>query len=66
MTSQQTTDTPSDLPSHHELIIKKYDELTELLDSFGYELTADDTDLDVTLEGGEFLFTLDTLERPNY
>lgn len=63
MTSQRKTGIPSDPASRHELIVRKYGELTELLDSFGYELTVDDTDLDVSVEDGHFLFTLDTVVR---
>ena len=67
MTSQPTTGTPSEGPaSRYDQIVQKYDELQELLVSFGYELSADDGDLDVVVTGGEFLFTLDTLRWTGY
>lgn len=61
---------PSDPASRHDQIVSKYEELTDLLKSFGYELVADDwegsVDLDIQTAEGDHLFTLDTVERSSY
>lgn len=62
--------TSSDTASRHEQIVSKYEELADLLKSFGYELVADDwegnVDLDIQTTEGDHLFTLTTIERADY
>lgn len=62
--------TSSDAASRHEQIVSKYEELADLLKSFGYELVADDwegsVDLDIQNVEGDHLFTLTTIERADY